>query len=704
MSTDSGSTPGWMLGNAEAVLDTAAALHTLAALVDTEDDRVTTSMGSTALALGWHGDLVDRGDQAAGSVSSLFSRVAGDLRAAAEALTGLGELLSSHGPQLTSLHQQVLDIATALLWSDLGTAGQQDAEAARDDLNQHRRLLAAELDDADRTCRDLLQSATVALQDLARPQVATGFLRSSVPSEVWSVFRDRGLVDSDLEQSLAEVALACTTSAELWALLAEVDADRLDGFLRRNPTLAHRLTLDYHPQNPDDPALAGLYAAAGPLDLTGGSIAVDPARIADIASYWQGLRPDERTRLRAYYPALIGNLDGIPVPHRAAANSWLVDAARDQAEAEVAQLLDGGDPRRLAAAQERLALFTQLSPPGDTGRTVPVLDGGRVILPAGAPAVLAFDTRADGRFAQWHGPFGASNVAVYVPGTGTDLGSISTVDALMRRLVTEPDTAGISWLGTDLPDTVPAAAWTRYSEDGGESLLRFTEGLGLADDQSLTAIGYSAGGGIVAWADMIGAKFDRTMLLAPSGAAVGLPLNTPGSYPVAAWDGSAREVQRFTQTAPGDLIVLAQRSNDARALLGFGGLTGIGVGLFGGLGHGSDPNTHDQIIRVETGRFCEPDEQQPCGGTRVGEVNPHSAVTWPDSDAWHNTVGVVTGGTVLPYRSQVIGDLFWIIPVHENVYVNDAYPGTNPVPIEAVTPTGVLWGPMLGHLVKDLAS
>ncbi|WP_143553973.1 alpha/beta hydrolase [Serinicoccus sp. CUA-874] len=231
------------------------------------------------------------------------------------------------------------------------------------------------------------------------------------------------------------------------------------------------------------------------------------------------------------------------------------------------------------------------------------------------------------------------------------------------------------WDQFDLPNSVASeATQTRYSEDGGQASLRFVEGLGMSE-RTVTAVGHSAGGGIVGFADVYGIDVDRTLLVAPSGSGLGLhrplpwPLDpwgaqpsTPDEYPPQTWDGHDRDVQRFTQTAPGDSIAVAQASEDVRWW----------VGLPEDWGHGDNPNSSDQFIRLETGRWTEGAD----AGQRLEGRESHRHVVKPGTVAWANTVGIITGGDVIPYRED--GD--WIGP--DNVYDDPDYPGTHPVPID----------------------
>lgn len=685
----------WMLTDGGQLADAAARLTPIAEAVAEQDAIVTGSVVDASTALGWRGMVVDRASTAGVATTSLLSRVIDDLHEARRAMIDLADLLAAHGPELRQIRQDsaALEPPESPLTMEEHAQRRDNETGAR--LAARMSGLRVDLVEADRRCSATLDAITAALDNAVRPGLDGTFLRSIVPSGAWGIFAARGILDSPADAEIAAAAYRTETVTALREELDRIPPARLEAFLRRHPALADRLAGDRMPLWPKDQDLAGLMRATGGLSSQGQ--VRDPAAIAEITSYWRGLTPDQRARLRAYYPALIGNLDGIPVPHRAAANQWLIRSAGRSLEVQLAflQANPEADPNDLQDVLGRRDLYQSMISPiaFGPGRSGPILDGEHLVLDSMTPAVLAFDPSGDGTYAQWHGSFNARYVAVYTPGTGSDLGSIAETDELVRQFTLEPGTAGITWMGVDLPDTVPDAAWRRYSSDGGAALLRFVEGLGLRPDQQLTAAGHSAGGGIVAWADVLGARFDRTMLLAPSGAATGIPFTTPDRYPADAWDGTPRQTRRYTQTVPGDAIVLAQRSEDIRAGLGLAGLLTLN------LGHGDDPNDHPQIVRLETGRSCSTDEEQPCSGERLGSDRPHSEVKLPGTDAYQNIVGVITDGTAIPYRTEdnelrlldflplefpIVGPTLPLPGV--NVYSDDDYRGTDPIPIRFLAP------------------
>lgn len=152
----------------------------------------------------------------------------------------------------------------------------------------------------------------------------------------------------------------------------------------------------------------------------------DPATAtpSDVAAFFAGLTVTQRWRLVRDHPGVVGNLDGVPVHLRYAANA----------------------------------------PAGDQ--------------------VLAYDPRGRGLIARVAGDLeNAAHVAVIVPGSDID---VSTADRTARwaadlQEAAGDDTAVIAWVGYTTPAGIgPDLATGRLAEAGAERLARFTDGLDAA--------------------------------------------------------------------------------------------------------------------------------------------------------------------------------------------------------------------------------
>lgn len=208
------------------------------------------------------------------------------------------------------------------------------------------------------------------------------------------------------------------------------------------------------------------------------------------AQWWGGLSAAEQQAYLQSQPASLGTMDGLPAEVRHEANMVTLrqDAADGNDRAAAQKLLDRVEQSWNGPEGERIHLLGY-EPPG----------------PGGSP-----DARV---IASIGNPDGADNLAVYVPGTGTDLGNFGGSLDRMADLRAETgmipgsgDTVTIAWLGYDAPDHIPAAVLPGYALDGAADLQSFTHGLREAStnpDVRLTVIGHSYGSTVVGTADAL---------------------------------------------------------------------------------------------------------------------------------------------------------------------------------------------------------
>jgi alpha/beta hydrolase family protein len=172
----------------------------------------------------------------------------------------------------------------------------------------------------------------------------------------------------------------------------------------------------------------------------------------------------QRLELAARDPSVVGNLDGIPVALREAANQRAIEAA-------------GGPDRP---------------------------DGSK---PKGR--LLGYDPRGDGRVIEVFGDLdSARNVAVMVPGSGWTLRNVMTAGAghgadpvagalairnQIRHLDPGSRTAVVMWLGYDTPEGIDRqAARSERAIAGAVALRRFIAGLPTSAHVSLLCHSYGA--------------------------------------------------------------------------------------------------------------------------------------------------------------------------------------------------------------------
>lgn len=411
----------------------------------------------------------------------------------------------------------------------------------------------------------------------------------------------------------------------------EMTSEELRDWLVEHPEAAAALMQRQPLLHGDGPAgeLAALLQPAFVAEGQAG--AFEEQRRADLRALFEGLPAEDAALLAMLYPAAVGNRDGVPFQNRADANTVaIVDAlAREQVDLE--ELREQHEHHQgdwdflgrnnddlegpIADAESRIALYDSIL--------------------AGDRQILYFDPSGDGAIAELHGQIGpdTQNVGVSVPGTGTDLASFQGVaDRSVSFVENSPpgELAMISWMGGDLPDSVPRdAPFSHYAADLAPGLAGFSHEVRAEIDHSAgpdngvstTYLGHSYGGAVVGLGEASGLDADRVLHVESAG--MGRDVRDPDDLPA-----SQADVARYSMTAPGDPIALSQ-----------------GTQLNGDIGHGADPDTFDGSVRLDT------------GDTADGEFNTgsgaHSGVFEVRSDAWYNMLAVLNGDEATLYREPV---------------------------------------------------
>lgn len=262
-----------------------------------------------------------------------------------------------------------------------------------------------------------------------------------------------------------------------------------------------------------------------------------------------------------------------------------------------------------------------------TEETIRFVDGVKTTAPG--HQVVLFDP-ARGAFAEIVGNLDAStrNIAVMVPGTGANFLNMTGPESAYGRCQAfvasdrvhpRGSLAVISWMGGDLPQVLATESpQARFAVDLGPKLAQFTDGLTNPNGVPVTVVGHSYGGSVVGAAEAAGMRVDRVVHVESAGAGPGVGDVDEYSYAATA---------RYSMTAPGDLIALSQ----GREMLN--------------LGHGADPDLLSGVTRLETGLW---EDGNPSSGFLQGKGS-HSAVFEVGSTAFHNILGVMTGGEVSLY-------------------------------------------------------
>ncbi|WP_448061460.1 alpha/beta hydrolase [Cellulomonas hominis] len=627
-------------GDTDLVEGLAVALRTCTGTLDsaaTDVDRC-----AATITGGWQG-------QSATAWATQASARAGDLRATTEPCRAAANALAGYAAtvrdiaararttsqDLETARSDVRRITNRSLWTtpDSETTGLHNLMARRalhqatEDLTDAQAHLAR-LADERRSADSLLVRL---LADLTPPDwsayqgLLTGFTTASLSGAPgWRAAFSRW-VDGLPRTEAGAAALR-------WAL-AQLDDERFAELLAAEPAIA--LLLMRPADLTADPRFGAVARAATGVGGTD--------QVAAVAAAFATMTAADQATLARLHPWLVGNLDGAPFDLRITANRTAIAAALTQARAD------------RFALEERLAALRQFDRPttwppdrslqpdtvlgliGDLDvnaeqiaryqrlltETIDVFDGDEVTTMTGHQVVL-FDP-AGGRFAELVGTLAShtTNIGVLVGGTGTNMptmkGQYDRAWAFVANAKPGGSLAMITYLGGPMPQEIaPDAVDSAYALDIAPRLRDFVAGLDNPTGAAVTVMGHSYGGSVVGAAEHVGMTADRILHVESAGAG-------PGVSDAA--DYAAPGTPRYSMTAPGDLIELAQGANML------------------GVGHGADPDLLDGVVRLETGRT---DHEDPASALLEGPAS-HSGVFAPGSTAWENMSNVLTGQDVMVY-------------------------------------------------------
>ncbi|MBD0323048.1 MAG: hypothetical protein ICV72_06630, partial [Aldersonia sp.] len=219
------------------------------------------------------------------------------------------------------------------------------------------------------------------------------------------------------------------------------------------------------------------------------------------------------------------------------------------------------------------------------------------------------------------------------PGANTNLDSSGTNHATAVELARRSGSPIFLYLAGDFPQSIVEAADVGYAATMAPKLV----GFGREVDRALAAavpgtpvtyIGHSYGVSIVGTAEQEGLRADRVVYASSAGTGIH----------ATEWHDPNPNVQRYSMTAPGDPIALSQSAP----------YNPHGANTLGG-----DPDEVPGVIRLDTGYYgatnpLHPDEV-------VFGPDGHGKY-WhdPDSDAFRNLAGVISGGDVIGYVERGI--------------------------------------------------
>lgn len=273
-----------------------------------------------------------------------------------------------------------------------------------------------------------------------------------------------------------------------------------------------------------------------------------------INEWWNSLSGEEQIAMMDNHPEMLGGLDGIPTDTRDYSNRQVLedeinsfDLSLDydiaRLEEQIAEMEANGEdvhyggnlgvPHNTAEYQDLLDQLDELTDQRDTRDSLMDLQEA-ITRPTDSGQdhyLLGYDSSGDGQAIVSVGnPDTADNTAVYVPGTGSDLGNFP--DAIGRAETMAGDagewgvpgeeTAVIAWLDYDAPDeVVPNALDMSYANDAGPTLSQFTHGLESAHTEGgahTTVVGHSYGTTVVGHtASEHGVEADKIIAVASPG-------------------------------------------------------------------------------------------------------------------------------------------------------------------------------------------
>ncbi|MGI8721360.1 MAG: alpha/beta hydrolase [Geodermatophilaceae bacterium] len=361
---------------------------------------------------------------------------------------------------------------------------------------------------------------------------------------------------------------------------------------------------------------------------------------AAVAQALAGIPAEELAMLAALFPAVVGNLNGMPFEHRISANRVRVADALHQTRAERPQAAAAAalaaarvptypgyadiEQTEADAAQQRLADLDARIEQYELLLDEPTVDYGH---PDGPPwpdyrgrKLVYFDPREDGGWAELVGTISTETdaVGVLVPGVGTDAAdmwnSSNTATGFVEQAAREGEQlAMIVWAGGDFPDGVTNALTNDYAEDLVEPLVDFSYAVQQEIDEQgpgvavpVTVIGHSYGGLTVAMSTTSGLSADNLLFV-----------NSPGigAEPMEVLD-ALDEYETYAMMAPWDVVP------------------------YGGPAiHGISPAAIESVVELDTGTYAD--------GTEINGSAGHSGVFEVGSTAWENMLAVLLGQPVL---------------------------------------------------------
>ncbi len=363
------------------------------------------------------------------------------------------------------------------------------------------------------------------------------------------------------------------------------------------------------------------------------------------AAFLSGLSPEAQRQLVIAAPEKLGNLNGVPFAMRVEANEIVIRNALTTEKAKA-------DPDESRVKQLE-AMLAPIPNPEGTGTLDTTAAAATPRLDMVDRKFVMFSTEGNGRMIEMLGEMkaGAPGVGVYVPGTSTNLNGSGSNHVAAWNLADKTGGPVFLYMEGDFPQSLTSlsdgAPSPRFAADMAPRLVEFGREIDREVGTSMpgtpvTYVGHSYGGSIVGSAEQLGLRADRILHASSAGTGV---FDT-------GWNNPNPDVQRYSMTAPGDLIGVVQSYPE-------GGLTVPGGIQLPGNPHasealGGDPDEAPGVIRLDTGFYGSARDGHEAGEVIFGTDGHGGYWNDPRSTAFENIAGVIAGTGATAYVERGI--------------------------------------------------
>ncbi|MEV0541951.1 alpha/beta hydrolase [Nocardia salmonicida] len=378
------------------------------------------------------------------------------------------------------------------------------------------------------------------------------------------------------------------------------------------------------------------------------------------ATFLAGSSLEAQRQLVIAAPEKLGNLNGVPFVMRIEANEINVRNALTSEKAK-----PNRDESRIKQLEAMLAPVPNPEGAG-TLDTTAASTGDKATAQLGMVdrKFVMFSTEGNGRMIEMVGEMksGAPGVGVYVPGTSTNLNGSGSNHVAAWNLADQTGGPIFLYMEGDFPQSLTSlsdgAPSPKFAADMAPRLVDFgreidREVAAAAPGTPVSYVGHSYGGSIVGSAEQLGLRADRILHASSAGTGV---FDT-------GWNNANPNVQRYSMTAPGDLIGVVQSYPEGE--LRIPGGVALPGNPHASESLGGDPDEVPGVVRLDTGYYS--DSSQAHRNEVVFGTDGHGKY-WddPKSTAFQNIVGVIKGSEATGYVERGIETSYVDIGLGDN--------------------------------------